>query len=257
MPGLIIGGNEYQIPGVDIVNFHDEPKYKIHAPEDMRMRRTRWIRSFFWHNTKNIQTTFKPGKGPDTHLEDRITKLWALDKRHAGAHLAVDWDGTVVCMADLLRDATYHASQVNEVSIGAELYEDSNGVVYELQLEQAVKVTEFCCAFFGIQRQIPEPLFNKVIPRLLEGGRACVGVFGHCHAYAGKPNDPSDHIFWALRNAGFQMFDFINGTDIVFWQRIQRHHGVTPADGIPGPVTCDALQASGYANGLWRFPEQG
>lgn len=247
---MIIGGKEYLVPGVEIVNYRDVPRYKLRAGEDMRRRRTRWIRSFFWHNTKNRPTILRVGIGPETHLEDRISRLWSLDGRHAGAHLAVDWDATVVCMADLLEDATYHAGQVNEVSIGGELYQDARGVVYSAQLAAAVAVTEYCCRFFGIQRQCPPPGARRVIPRMLFGGRDCVGVFGHCHAYAGKADDPGVHIFQALIDAGFMGLEFASGEDLNFWRLIQRQHGLDP-DGVPGPGTCDTLQAAGYAYGLW------
>src|SRR4030042_3015787 len=108
MPGLIINQKEVAVPGLEIINYYDERKLKLIPGGDMRERHTRWIRSICWHNTKNIPTILKPGKGPHTDLEHRITNWWSKDAKHAGAHLCVDWDGTVGCLADLLLDATYH-----------------------------------------------------------------------------------------------------------------------------------------------------
>lgn len=252
MPGLIIGGKDVLVPGLEIENYHDHPELKLIPGEDMRERHTRWIRSICWHNTKNIATKLKPGKGPHTDLEHRITNWWAKDAKHAGAHLCVDWDGTIGCMADLLFDATYHASSLNEVSIGGEIYEDGAGVVYEIQLREAVRATVWMCRRFGIQMQIPDPGHNKVIPRIAHGGDDCVGVFGHCHQYSGKPNDPGIHIFAELVKAGFKVFDFDQNEDMTYWAGIQAQLGLKP-DGIPGPRTRDALQARGFAYGLYDF----
>lgn len=259
MPGMIIGGEEVSVPGLDeeVINYKDEPKIKLKMGEDMRMRKTRWIRVVTAHNTKNIATKVKPGKGPETRLEERIARLWAHDKRHAGAHISIDWDGTVGCLCDLLLHAAYHAGRLNEVSIGFELYEDSKGNLYEHQLDVAVIVTNFLTEYFQIQRQCPASIDNAEIKRLAAGGRDIVGVFGHCHAYKGKPNDPGVHYFEWLEKAGYTIFNFRVQEDIHVWKNRQQKLGFEgpDMDGIPGPMTIDALQAAGYAGGLWRPSE--
>lgn len=255
---LVIDGKDIKVPGVASIGYHEAPELKLIPGEDMRERHTRWIRSICWHNTKNIPTILKPGMGPNTDLEHRITQWWSKDAKHAGAHLCVDWDTMVGCMADLLRDAAYHASALNEVSIGGELYEDNKGTVYAAQLETAVRLTIWMCQRFGIQMQIPDPAHNKVIPRVEQGGTNCVGVFGHCHQYSGKPNDPGVHIFEALKAAGFKVLDFSRKDpqglteDIRVWTEIQTKLGLKP-DGVPGPQTRDALQARGFAYGLYDW----
>jgi hypothetical protein len=250
---LVIDGKDVKVPGIASIGYHEAPELKLIPGEDMRERHTRWIRSVCWHNTKNIPTVVKPGMGPDTQLEKRITQWWAKDAKHAGAHLCVDWDTMVGCMADLLRDATYHASSLNEVSIGGELYEDNKGTVYAAQLETAVKLTIWMCQRFGIQMQIPyPPTYHKVISRVEQGGEDCVGVFGHCHQYSGKPNDPGTHIFVELEAAGFKVLDFQRDEDLTVWKEIQTKLGLK-ADGIPGPKTRDALQARGFAYGLYDW----
>jgi hypothetical protein len=271
MANLIIGGQAVATPFKDIITFQDEPKLLL-GPEDMRPRKTRWVRSIFLHNTKNIETVVKPGGwGSDTRLEERIAHWWSIDKRHAGAHLCVDWDGTIGQLADLLDHAAYHAGQVNEVSIGIEIYENGSGVVYANQLVRVVELVIWLCDYFGIQHQMPPVDFDGTIPRLLNpgAGRDCVGVFGHCHAYSGKRYDPGRDIFCRLKYAGFREFTFIdkaddevNGVfmgrfcdDLIWWKQLQRAYGLK-CDGVPGPLTRDALQGLGYAHGIWYPPEE-
>ena len=254
MPGLIIDGREELVPGLEIVNYHDHPEYRLNAPEDMRARKYRDVRSVGLHNTKNVETSVVAGTGPETHLEDRITRLWSLDKRHAGAHLAVDWDLTVVCMADLLRDAAYHASSMNEFSIGIEIYEDGNGRVYEDQLATVAQLVLWLCARFGIQLQMPSVFCDQEISRIVAGGRNFYGIFGHCHQYHGKRFDPGRDIFRRLKREGVVERDFTSGEDLKFWKIKQQDLRVF-MDGIPGPLTTDALRAAGYQDGLWRLPE--
>lgn len=262
MPGLIIDGNEYPIPGLsDIVSYFDHPELKLRAPEDMRARRGRRVQSIVLHNTKAKETHIMPGRGPDTDLEHRITNWWSKDGSHAGAHLCVDYDLTVGCMADLLQDAAYHASSMNELSIGIEIFEDSSGKVYADQLQVVVELVEWLCRFFGIQRQMVLAGFDGEVPRIVQGGRTFYGVCGHCHQYSGKKHDPGRSIFQALRDAGFMEFNFAGGEggfddDRVFWSEIQKSLGLQQ-DGLPGPMTTDALRYKGYEDGLWRKPEAG
>lgn len=257
MSGLIIDGNMYHVPGLpesEVLNYIDRPKLKLKMGEDMRMRKTRWVRNVIVHNTKNRKTWVAVGKGPETHLEDRIARLWATDGRHAGAHLSIDWDGTVACHCDLLLHAAYHAGRINDTSIGIELYEDSKGKVYEHQLEVAVKVIDFLTTMFQIQRQIPPSVSNKEISRAARGGKDLVGVFGHCHAYKGKANDPGIHIFEYLETAGYEVLNFWADEDLMIWKSRQAKLGFDPedCDGVAGPMTVDALQAVGHHCGLWE-----
>lgn len=252
-PGVVIGGRVEDVPTLNKVeNYKQRPMLKLQPGEDMRARHTRWVRAICLHNTKNIETKIA-GKamGRNTKLGDRIARLWATDGRHAGAHLSVDWDGTVSCHADLLEDAAYHAGVFNDVSIGIEIYEDSKGKVYGGQLDVVVALVEWLCARFRIQRQMPLARYDGPIRRVVYGGEDCVGVFGHCHQYAGKQHDPGRSIFKRLASVGFHEFDFNARLDLMWWRQKQEVLGGLYCDGIPGPKTCDALQAGGCRNGLW------
>ena len=253
--GVVIGGRVEPVLGLEVLNYRqttpDNSNLKLRSGEDMRNRRTRWVRGIVWHTTKGIETKVEQGIGPNTNLEDRIARLWATDGRAAGAHLSVDWDGTVGCHADLLEDATYHARAANEVTIGIELYQDKHGKVYSKQLEAGVRLTGWLCRRFGIQLQMPRISDKKAIPRLAAGGKDFVGVYGHRHVGNRGPGDPGDHIFKWLKMTGFQEFRLESPEqDITFWMEVQDAFGLS-RDGIPGPVTCDTLRDAGYAHGLW------
>lgn len=256
MPGVIIDGNMYHIPGLpekEVINYVEVPEIGIKMGEDMRMRTTRWVRNIVLHNTKNRKTIIAKGKGPETKLEKRIARWWSIDGNNAGAHLCVDWDGTIGCHCDLLKHAAYHAGRINDVSIGIELFEDSTGKVYEYQLEVAVKLINFLTQVFQIQRQIPSSASNRVIPRAASGGKDLVGIIGHCHVYRGKPDDPGVHIFEYLENAGYEILNFWVNNDLLTWKSRQYKLGFTSkdCDGIAGPMTINALQARGKPHGLY------
>jgi hypothetical protein len=260
MPGLIINGKEEQVPGLEVLNYKDHPELKLKPGEDMRARHTRWIRSVVLHNTKNIYPDVHPGKGPSTNLGDRIARLWATDGRNAGAHISVDWDGTICCHCDLVQDAAYHASSMNEVSIGIEIYQDGKGVMYDDQITTVILLVRWLCRRFGIQMQTPKADRSEEIPRIKAGGENCVGVFGHCHQnFKDKRFDPGIPVFQRLVGAGFKTFDFqtdkvshIPSEDLQYWSGIQKKLGLNQ-DGVPGPKTCDALQALGFASGIYDF----
>lgn len=255
MPGLIIDRKEYAVSDLFISNYKDvnHAGLKLKAGEDMRRRTTSWVRSIVLHNTKNIETKMKPGRGPSTSLGERIAKLWSTDARNAGAHLSVDWDGTISCHADLLLDAAYHAGTMNEVSIGIEIYEDNKGIVYEEQLKATCKLVVGLCSFFRIQKQMPHWDDHKTIDAIVSGGKTCVGVFGHRHQKATKQADPGNDIFaMLLHDFGFKEFDFHSAEDSVYWRKIQFQLGIE-ALGYPDPTTCDALQLLGFLNGLYDF----
>jgi hypothetical protein len=257
--GLIIDGKIEDVHSTftsvtaKIINYKDDPKLKLIPGHSMRARHTRWIRSIVLHNTKNIPTVVKPGSGPNRNVGEAVASFWSTNPNPAGAHLAVDWDGTIYCLADLAQDATYHASSMNEVSIGIEIFEDMFGTVYENQLLSVVSLVRWLCRRFGIQRQMPNVMDNSEIPRIKLGGKDCVGIFGHCHQwFAGKAHDPGFDVFKFLAAAGFKEFNFKTDEDKAFWKTVQSTLGLD-SDGIPGPATRDVLQAHGFSGGLSDF----
>jgi hypothetical protein len=253
MPGLIINGKEEQIVDLNIVNYRDDSKLKLVPGHSMRVRHTRWVRSIGLHNTKNLPTVVKSGKGPSKNIGEAVVRFWSTSPHPAGAHLIVDWDATIYCLADLFQDAAYHMSAMNEVSIGIEIYEDSRGVVYEDQLLAVALLVRWLCRHFGIQMQMPPVMDNREILRIKVGGEDFVGVCGHCHQYyAGKSHDPGFDIMRQLLATGFKEFNFAKSEDKTYWRVIQSKLRLNQ-DGIPGPKTRDALQARGFVCGLYDF----
>ncbi len=260
---IVIDGKEIEVPGIPVLSFLDDPVLAL-GNEDCRRRGTKWVRNICVHTTKGKKGKLKPGLGKNTNVEQRIGRLWATDGRHAGAHLSIDSDGSVGCHADLLRTATYHAGDVNEVSIGIEIYQEGDGGVYEEQLAVVVQLIDWLCRRFSIQRQMPPVKDRTLIPRIAQGARDVVGVYGHRHVTTNRgPGDPGDAIFNRLALSGFEQFNYRDDEDRAVWKERQQEiwikvTGQNPSrsqrDGIAGPGTAAMLLAAGYADGMWIDP---
>jgi len=264
MPGLIINGREVAVPGLTVLNWKDNPLYRVKLGEDGRARRTSWVRSLYVHSTKGIPggkdkrpQVILPGLGPDAKAEDRAARWWSNPQSgSAGAHVVLDHDASAACFADLQTEVTFHATSANEYSIGIEVYQGADAEFYEQQLDAVVLLIDTLTFLFGIQRQIhlPYRAYNPV-DRLNAGGKDCVGVFGHRDQTSGRgPGDPGDWLAERLLAAGYEAFNFQKRADLAAW--VERQHALgVEADGIPGPKTVEALRASGhgspYPSGLW------
>lgn len=257
---IIIDGKPEELAGLVTASWLDNPALRLRR-EDYRPRSTRWVRNIVLHTTKGIpggtdlrQQIIVPGLGPDTDVGERIAKLWSTDGRGAGAHLVVDHDGAIACLADLQLEAAYHAGSCNTVSIGIEIYQGVAAELYAEQLAVVVRLVDWLTRRFGIQRQIPMPYQGKPITRLELGALDFVGVFGHrdCSANRGA-GDPGDEIFRLLAVAGYEQFDLAIARDKVAWKARQRDAGIPleQVDGVPGPGTCAELARRGRPGGLW------
>jgi len=255
--GLIIRGQELEVPGITIQNFLDEPKFKL-KPTDGKPRPNTWVRGVVIHTTRGIPggkdrrpQVIKPGLGPNHERDEKVALMWSLDDRRAGAHLIVDSDASWVQTADLQDFAAYHAGNVNTVTIGIEIYQQGDAVLYEGQLESVVKMVDFLTKTFSIQRQFHWPYKKHAIKRGLRRGIDMVGVYGHrdCSNNRG-PGDPGDAIMEMLGDAGYEAFDFEEDEDKATWEHRQEQLGLLP-DGVPGPKTAATLHKKGYTHGLW------
>lgn len=274
MPGLVIGGREVEVPGVSIRNYKDDPKIALRVGRtdgnNDGKRRTMPVTLIVIHTTKGIpggkdkrEQVILPGRGPDTRAEDRTAAYWSTDPTPSGAHIVVDHDCSVGCLADTRDVCAYHAgnSDVNQRSIGIEIYQGSNAEMYEEQLDTVRKIVDVLTAEFGIQRQIPRDYRNRPVPRLDDlGGRDFIGVVGHRDVsdQRGK-GDPGDPIMTVLANNGYERFDLFTGEDRTVWRGRQimlreKLSRQVLVDGIPGPGTRSALMELGYQHGLWALP---
>lgn len=240
-------------------NYWQNAKLKLKAGEDMRDRRTRWIRQIVLHCTKVRKANIEPGFGKDTNVGERVNLFWSTNKRAGGAHLTVDHNGTIYQHADLGEDCAFHGGSVNDHSIGIEIYlgtgsGDKTNTVYEGQLQVVAMLVNWLCYRFGIQRQMPRREDRYEIPRIKAGGRDFVGVIGHRHQYKGKaPHDPCDAVIELLGDNGFMEFNVQKEEDKDHWKPIQKSYGLKE-DGVPGPITCGLLEGLHTDGGTQLYP---
>ncbi len=260
MPGLLIGGKFVPVPGVEVISPLEQP-WAFIGPRDCKSRPTRWVRQIICHTTKGEwPQRVVPGKGP-TGRDKRTAEFWQGAERQSAAHLVVDSDGSIVCLADLLEVEAYHATVVNRWSVGIETYQEQGGVIYQAAIDSTVKLVATLCRAFGIQFQMPKVPYRGHPLKVLEadGGPGVVGIFGHRDVtdHRGK-GDPGEAIMAAIALAGADLFDFDKGDDRIVWRARQMAlkeagHSLV-VDGVPGPGTRKALAAAGYRDGLFIQP---
>jgi hypothetical protein len=252
---LIVGGMQHLIPGVKVVSWLQDARIRL-GHDDFTQRKTRWVRLIVLHTTMGMSGGLKSGAGPSDGARYVIKYQQDTKHIHAGEHLIVDCDGTVYQPCDLRDEAAYHATSVNDVSIGIELKQDGAGNLYETQMQVLVTVLDWLTDHFGIQRQFQHPYHGEdhPVPRLVSGGRDVVGIVGHRDQTGMRgAGDPGIHPYTAMIGAGYEAFDFSTGQDLEEWRSRQTMLGMSgvDVDGIPGPKTVLALQRAGHKGGLW------
>lgn len=248
---LIIKGEAVEVPGLKVVSWLDDPRWRLRMGEDAHSVSDRWVRAVCQHTTKGYPDLehhtpqhVKLGAGPPRAID--IVEGWRSNGRPGGAHVIVDADGVVYCLADLVYEVAYHAKAANAVTVGVESYQASDSGIYEATLDSLVLVTDAITWLLGVQRQIPVK-FKGPLARLGgdDRGRDLVGVYGHRDVNDDRTaGDPGDEIMSRLALAGYERVDFVRGADKAVWVARQAELGVV-TDGIPGPRTCKAAQ------GLW------
>lgn len=256
MNGLLIGGIIVPVPGVNVIGPHDAAWAKL-SPGDCRPR-TAWPHQWILHKTSaDYPEVVLPGAGP-TGGDEATAEYWANDPKHSGAHLVTGHDGRVACLADLASVEAYHATISNPYSVGHETKELADGRVYQAALDATIAVTLAGCEALGIQLQVPRSYSGHPLRRMLNGGKDCIGVFGHRDNTEDRGRwDPGDILFAMLRARGAEAWDFDAGEDIAAWKQRQaalnaNGHGLV-VDGVPGPATTKALRDEGYRGGVWAL----
>lgn len=270
---LVIDGRQVPVPGLQSCNFTEDARYALKLGTGWRPRRTRWVRSIGIHTRLglSVKPILSP-KNPKGRSWDEVfaRRMNADGARYAGAHIAVDDDGSFACIADCARAAAYHAGHMNEVSVGIEMYQDTDGSVTSATLEATVILCDVLTRELGIQRQTV--LETGHLARLastvpgtsaasragwMKGGRAgadFVGVWGHRNATRNRGmGDPGSPIFGLLASAGYEVYRVERDQDLAVWAERQKALGVDDddIDGIPGPSTRKLLVAAGYPHGIW------
>ena len=257
---LIVGNQKVSVNNLRFINYLDNQKLGLQFEKNKRNRKTNWVRSIVLHTTKGIPggsnktaQLLLDGYGQNQNAGERCVDVWK--DVNAGAHLVVDFDGTIYQCADILKEVTYHAGQVNEVSVGIEIYQGAKAELYRGQLEVVVQLIDLLTALLGIQRQYHSPYNGKALPKRIASkefaGKDVVGIYGHRDVTSSRGvGDPGDYIFQFLKEAGYEAFDFSKNEDVSIWKERQIKLGIT-SDGIPGPKTVQALNRAGYISGIW------
>jgi hypothetical protein len=254
--GLLVGGLLHQVLGLDIMSpGAGSPPWLKLDPRDYRPRRTPWVRQLILHTTKGIHPQYvRAGRGPNGR-DKVVAEFWRKDPEHSGAHIVIDSDGSVACLADLATVCAYHATSSNDWSVGIEVYQEADGGIYEAALLALDLLAPAICEILAIPFQIPIDRYaNAPIERMLDGGPGCVGVFGHRNNTSRRGRgDPGDEVYRRLIAVGAEGFDFGRKGDLSAWIGRQQHlrklgEPVT-VDGVAGPATMSALRKRGYANG--------
>lgn len=257
--GIISSGQDIETP-FSVVNFQDNSECMLGKNSYRKRKRDEKVCAIVVHSTAGIpggkdlrEQTVKDGAGPCKDAGPFYAKMWNADKtRKAGAHFVIDWNGQIYQLCDLVDDAAFHAGLANGHSVGVEVRQDRNSAgFFEAQIESNTQLVIWLTAFLGIQRQIQTLPFSGYLERLSGKLENQYIVAGHRDLTSNRgAGDPGDYLMQALADSGFEQFDFGSGEDSDVWKTRQIDLGIM-SDGIPGPATVRALEAAGYANGLW------
>ena len=269
---LVISGRQVPVPGLESSNFLIDPDLGF-LRKDYRLRKTDWVRSICIHTRMGINPqTHDPDTKDNRNWDHQGVKRANKDDRVASWHISIDADGSYVCHIDLAKFAAYHCGQLNDVSIGIEMYQSSTGNITPATLEACVKIVDVITREFKIQRQfiseqdIQRRMANGRKPTrkasasrrlaFMKGGKKgldFVGVFGHRNATRNRgKGDPGDMIFNMLYEVGYERFDMSTDEDLEVWKvRQERLLMLPPFDGVPGPGTVRVIEADNQKHGLW------
>ncbi len=269
---LVIDDRRVPVRGLESTSFLEEPAIGLTSQRDFRVRqRDEWIRAIVLHTRMGAPVVVRPGKGPNIGWDEVLGRRFSRDERSASAHIAVDADGSFACLADLKRVVAYHAGHVNDISIGIEMYQATDGGVWESTLRSTVMICDVLTRVFGIQRQYPKEhglcrrLASPAVgltpqTRLAYAaggarGRDFCGVYGHRNVTGNRGRgDPGDQIFDLLSQAGYEAYAIDRGDDLDVWSRRQAQLGIDhdECDGIPGKMTRGLIAMSGKNHcGVW------
>lgn len=265
--GFVIRGKVAEVPGLVVQSWHDVAAYRLRIGvnhPDGYYCGPRTVRGICHHTTKGIPggsdlrpQIIKPGVGPHGG-SDACARWWSTSPAAAGAAIVGDRDGTLVCLADLVYEVTYHCGSPNNgYSVGWEHYQDQDAGIWEATISSAVKGSIALSDLLDIPRQVHWPYLGHPVARLDKpGGADYRGHYGHRDASSRRgAGDPGDFIIEALINSGFEAFNVEKDEDLKAWRNRQAQlnaAGASPSltvDGIPGPATYKAMRQTGLLFG--------
>lgn len=264
--GVLVRGVVIPIPGLEIVPpaSHGGPEWAKLTPGDYCMRPAgTWLRQVIVHTTKGIAPQ-RIIDGPGAGGRDlTVARFWQGDPEHSAAHIVVDNDGSVVCLADLATIAAYHATVSNLWSVGIEMYQELGGGIHRPVFDAVKVLVPALCNILEIPFQVPADRYAKApLRRMLNGGLDCAGVFGHRDNTSRRgEGDPGEFFYDAMREVGAESFHISDGEDLNRWSARQdylnRHHEqvvrsvlngkLLTVDGLAGRSTLRVARQAGYA----------
>jgi hypothetical protein len=261
--GFVIDGVPLAVPGIEVVNYLDDPKLKL-SLQDGKPRTRDDVTLIVLHSTLGAPDrtythpqTVIPGRGPSTNAGERTNEMWQHDGRCAGAHEVVDNDGVTYQLCDLHLWESYNATSVNARAIGVEFRQGVAMSEFYAEAFHAGRVgVDWKTAYFGIQRMIPKGYRNRASKRLADGAADFIGVIGHRDQSDNRgAGDPGDALMAEFATAGYEQFDVDLGEDRDVWRARQRWLGMPASqqDGVPGPTTRSYLKGLGFTCGLWAL----
>jgi hypothetical protein len=208
------------------------------------------------HTHEGKLGVLEEGFGPNTDIDMRLAKYQVDTGRKVSWDYTIDMNGDVLCQNDPVEHYSWQAGIINPISLGIELIQKTNGNLYKKQLEQTILLLDFLTLKLGIQRQIPwdkknNKPFEKTLNRLENGGNDFVGICAH-HMITDNRGfgDPGPYIFYALKEAGYELFDIKENEDLNVWKNRQKNLNLKQ-DGIPLNDTINTLKINGSKTGLW------
>lgn len=217
---LVIDGNRYDIAGIQSVCFLDNPKFGFTDKRDYSVRKGA-PRSICLHTRMGVHPQKIVDSIPNRRWDELGVRRASSDDRNASWHISIDADGSFVCHLDCYRIAAHHASQLNQLSVGIEMYQTLEGEITEATLATAVQICNKLTEVLSIKRQyIVDDKINvrfasnsgswhKTRKRAYmpngESGVNWDGVFGHRNVTRNRgKGDPGDEIFNRLKAAGYE-----------------------------------------------------
>mgnify|MGYP000253197121 CR=1 FL=1 len=259
---IILNEQQLTIPEVQTTSWLDPEaaSQKIKQVTDKSPRST-WVRGIVCHTIHGKLGKLLPGNGVAGNLAERYAQYQTNTDRSVSWDYTCDLDGSWIVQNDPTKYYTWHATSVNGYTCGFEMVQLDNGDMYEEQIAKAVRFIDFITAKLGIQRQIPWDMKNNCVKQGIlhriagtNNGKDVIGVYAHYHQTTNRgKGDPGPWIFNALKNAGYELFDFDNGDDKEVWKARQKALGFADkdCDGVPGPATVRALKAANKPHGIW------
>lgn len=265
---IVANGFAYDVPGRVGDNFRHNSRLALQSKLDWRHRgRHDIVIGIVLHTRLGLPVKVRAGSGPNRGWDLDLAARFSKDTRAASCHIGIDADGSFGCFADLMTVATYHAGHVNGITVGIELFQETDGTVYEETLHAGADVCDVVTRVFGIQRQFPTERaicrrFANIVPSdaktYVPGanrGRDFSGVYGHRNITRNRgAGDPGDEIFGVLAARGYEAYAVDKGEDVAVWEQRQSDLGLHPdeVDGVPGEVTRNLIRMSRHGGpGVW------